>query len=66
MGKEVFFQLKLLIKKDKDTSAIEEELSKDLECLLKVQGFASIGHESASRICSLVPHSNGDRRGNYF
>jgi hypothetical protein len=43
------------MKKDKDTSAIEEKLSKDIDALLKIQGLTSIILESASRIYSFVP-----------
>jgi hypothetical protein len=36
--------------KDKDTSAIEQELSKDIETLSKVPSLISIGLEYASHI----------------
>jgi hypothetical protein len=44
-----------LIKKDKDRTAAEQELAKDIDSLPKEQGFLSIGFEYASRISSLVP-----------
>jgi hypothetical protein len=47
--------LKQLLKKDNDSAAIEQEFSKDLDNFLKIQSFAGIGSEFASRICSLGP-----------
>jgi hypothetical protein len=48
-------QLKLLIKKNKDTTASEQELAKDIDALQNIPGFPSTGLEYASRLCRLVP-----------
>jgi hypothetical protein len=56
MAKAKVDQLKQLLKKDKDPSAIEQELANYIDDLPKVPGFVGIGVESASRICSYVPN----------
>jgi hypothetical protein len=47
-GKALINKPKKLLKKDKDPIAIKQELTKDLDSLMKVPGLASIVLESAS------------------